>query len=180
MVEMGVQPASLTRSTTLQTNFAKSLKTFLVCLKFSLFEELRVMAGLMLVRDVMTKEPRVVRRDTSVQEVVATMNKFDISSVIVVQEKRPVGIITHKDIISKIVQPRIPPDAVKAIEIMSTPIVTINEDATIEEAAKLLEKKHIKKLAVVRGNELVGIITSTDLVREEPKLTELLEELHKK
>lgn len=60
------------------------------------------MTGLILVRDVMTESPRVVRRDTSIQEVVATMNKFDISSVIVVEEKRPVGIITHRDIISKV------------------------------------------------------------------------------
>jgi CBS domain-containing protein len=65
---------------------------------FQLFKEAVFMAGMVLVRDVMTKNPQVVRRDTSVQEVVATMNKFDISSVIVVQEERPVGIITHKDI----------------------------------------------------------------------------------
>lgn len=139
------------------------------------------MTGLMLVRDVMTKEPRVVRRDTNVQEVVATMNKFDISSIIVVEEKRPVGIITHKDIIAKLVQPRIPPDAVTAREVMATPVVTINEEASIEEAARLMAKKHIKKLAVTRNNnELVGIITSGDLMREAPKLTELLDELLKK
>ena len=138
------------------------------------------MAGLMIVRDVMTKEPRVVRRDTNVQEVVATMNKFDISSVIVVQDKRPVGIITHKDIVSKIVQPRIPPDMVKAIEIMATPVVTISEDASIEEAAKIMTKKRIKKLAVIRDNELVGIVTSYDLLRYAPKLTGLLDELIKK
>jgi len=147
---------------------------------FSLFQEVWVTAGLMSVRDVMTKEPRVVRRDTSVQEIVATMNKFDISSVIVVQEKRPVGIVTHKDIISKIVQTRIPPDALKAIEVMASPIVTINEDASIEEAASLMAKKRIKKLAVVRNSELVGIITSYDLVRAAPKLTGLLDELAKK
>jgi len=134
----------------------------------------------MLVRDVMTKEPRVVRRDTSVQEVVATMNKFDISSVIVVQEKRPVGIITHKDIVSKIVQPRIPPDAVRAMEIMATPVVSINEEAGIEEAARLMAKKRIKKLAVVRDDQLVGIITSYDLMRAAPKLTAMLDELLKK
>jgi CBS domain-containing protein len=128
----------------------------------------------------MTKEPRVVRRDTSVQEVVATMSKFDISSVVVVQEKRPIGIITHKDIVSKIVQPRIPPDAVKALEIMSTPIVSISEDASIEEAARLMARKRIKKLAVVRDDELVGILTSADLVRVEPKLTRLIDELLKK
>jgi len=137
------------------------------------------MAGIVLVRDVMTKNPRVVRRDTSVQEVVATMNKFDISSIIVVQEERPVGIITHKDIMTKIVQPRIPQDAVTAREIMSTPIVTINEDASIEEAARLMTRKNIKKLPVVRDDRLIGIITSMDLVREEPKLTTLIEDLLK-
>jgi CBS domain-containing protein len=138
------------------------------------------LAGLISVRDIMTKEPRVVRRDTSVQEVVATMSKYDISSVIVVQEKRPVGMITHKDIVSKIVQTRIPPDAVKAIEVMSTPVVTIDENASVEEAARLMSKKHIKKLAVIRDGELVGIITSYDLMRTAPKLTGLLDDLLKK
>jgi CBS domain-containing protein len=138
------------------------------------------MAGLILVRDVMTKEPRVVRRDTNVQEVVATMNKYDISSIIVVEERRPIGIVTHKDIISKLVQARIPPDAVTAREVMTSPIITINEDSSIEEAARLMSKKHIKKLIVTRNNELAGIITSSDLVREAPKTTELLNQLLKK
>jgi len=138
------------------------------------------MAGMILVRDAMSKDPRVVRRDSSVQEVVATMNKFDISSVIVVQEKRPVGIITHRDIMSKIVQPRIPPDAVTAREVMSAPIVTISEDASIEEAARIMAKKNIKKLPVVRDDELVGIVTTSDLVREQPKLAEMFEELLKR
>ncbi len=134
-----------------------------------------VMAGMILVRDVMTKNPRVVRRDTSVQEIVATMTKFDISSVIVVQEERPVGIVTHKDIVSKLVLPRIPPDALKAIEIMSTPVVTISEDASVEEAARLMAKKRIKKLPVMSGDKLVGIITSMDIVKAEPQLTTLIE-----
>jgi CBS domain-containing protein len=137
------------------------------------------MAGMVLVRDVMTKTPKVVRRDTSVQEVVATMNKFDISSVIVVQEERPVGIVTHKDVVSKVVQPRIPPDALKAMEVMSTPVVTISEEASIEEAARLMTRKRIKKLPVISGDRLVGIITSMDLVRAEPKLTALIESILK-
>jgi len=139
------------------------------------------LAGLILVRDVMTKEPRVVRRDTSVQEVVATMNKYDISSIIVVEGKRPVGIVTHKDIISKLVQARIPPEAVTAREVMTSPIVAINEDANVEEAARLMTKKRIKKLIVTRNNdELAGIITSSDLVREAPRMTKLLDELLRK
>jgi CBS domain-containing protein len=137
-----------------------------------------VMAGLVSVRDVMSKNPKVVRRDTSVQEIVATMAKFDISSVIVVQEERPVGIVTHKDIVSKVVMPRIPPDALKAIDVMSTPVVKISEDASIEEAANLMARKRIKKLIVVSGvgsDKLVGIITSTDIVKAQPTLITLVE-----
>jgi CBS domain-containing protein len=137
------------------------------------------MAGIVLLREVMTQKPKVVRRITSVQEVVATMSKFDISSVIVVQEERPVGIITHKDIISKIVQPRIPPDAVTAREVMSTPLLTINEGASIEEAVRFMAKKNVKKLPVVRDGKLVGTVTSMDLLREEPKLIALMEDLLK-
>jgi CBS domain-containing protein len=137
------------------------------------------MAEVILVRDMMTQHPRVVRRDTNVQEVVATMNKFDISSVIVVENERPVGLITHKDIILKIVQPRIPQDAVTAREVMTTPVVTIDENASMEEAAKLMTRKNIKKLPVVRDGKLVGIVTSMDLVREAPKLTTLMEDLLK-
>jgi len=129
----------------------------------------------------MTKEPRVVRRDTNVQEIVATMSKYDISSIIIVEEKRPIGIVTHKDIISKLVQARIPPDAVTAREVMTSPVVTINEESSVEEAARLMSKKRIKKLIVTRNNnELAGIITSSDIVREEPRMTELLSQLLKR
>jgi len=81
--------------------------------------------------------------------------------------------------VSKVVQPRIPPDALKAIEVMSTPVVTINEDASVEEAARLMSRKRIKKLPVVSGDKLIGIITSMDLVRAEPKLMALIESLLK-
>jgi len=54
------------------------------------------MAGMLTVKEAMTRDVRVVREDTSMQEVIATMIKFDISSVIVVQKERPVGLITHK------------------------------------------------------------------------------------
>ncbi|MEM3941825.1 MAG: CBS domain-containing protein, partial [Candidatus Bathyarchaeia archaeon] len=63
------------------------------------------MAGVVLVRDVMTKNVKVVRPDSSVREVVATMNKFNIGSIVVVQGDRPVGIITERDILRRIVEP---------------------------------------------------------------------------
>jgi CBS domain-containing protein len=62
---------------------------------------------------------------------------------------------------------------------MTTPVITIGEEASIEEAARQMAKKGVKKLLVVRDDKLVGIVTSMDIVREQPKLTELMEDLLK-
>jgi CBS domain-containing protein len=135
------------------------------------------MAGLILVRDVMSKNVRVVRPDTTVREVVATMNKFDIGSIIVVQGERPVGIITERDILRRLVEPCLAPETLTARQVMTSPVTTINETATIEEAAKLMAKKRVKKLPVMGNAKLVGIVTFTDIVTKMPTLLSILEEL---
>jgi CBS domain-containing protein len=137
------------------------------------------MAGILSVREAMTRDVKVVREDTSMQEVIATMIKFDISSVVVVQKDRPIGLITHKDILTRVLQPELIPATLTARNVMSTSLVTIGEEASLEEAARLMVKKRCKKLPVVQGGKLVGIITSMDLAREEPKLTRLFEDLLK-
>lgn len=136
------------------------------------------MAGIVLVRDVMTKNVRVVRPDSSVKEVVATMNKFNIGSIIVVQGSRPVGIITERDILKRVVEPCLAPETLTARHVMTSPVLTIDENASVNEAAKLMAKKGVKKLLVMRNNdELAGIITFTDIVTKVPEMLSLLEEL---
>ncbi|MEM2911932.1 MAG: CBS domain-containing protein [Candidatus Bathyarchaeia archaeon] len=136
------------------------------------------MAGIVLVRDVMSKSVRVVRPDSSVKEVVATMNKFDIGSIVVVQGERPVGIITERDILRRIVEPCLAPETLTARQVMTSPVITINENASIDEAARLMAKKGVKKLLVTRNNDqLVGILTFTDIVTKVPDMLGILEEL---
>jgi CBS domain-containing protein len=137
------------------------------------------MAGMLTVGEVMTRNVKVVREDTSMQEVLATMIKFDISSVVVVQKERPIGLITHKDILTRVLQPELIPATLTARNVMSTSLVTIGREASLEEAAKLMARKMVKKLLVVQDNKLIGIITTMDLAREEPRLTKLFEELLK-
>lgn len=137
------------------------------------------MAGLITVREAMTKEVKTVREDTPVQEVIAVMNKFDISSVVVVQKDRPLGLITHKDLLTKVLQSKLPATDLTSRAIMSTPLVRINEEASIEEAARLMTSKRLKKLVVTKNDKLVGIITSTDLMKTEPKMVKTLEDLLK-
>jgi CBS domain-containing protein len=135
------------------------------------------MAGIVVVRDVMTKDVKVVRPDTLVKEVVATMNKFDIGSIVVMQSDRPVGIITERDILKRTVEPCLAPEALRAREVMSSPVVTINDTASIDEAAKIMAKKRIKKLLVVSNGKLVGMLTFTDIVTQVPNMLGILEEL---
>lgn len=135
------------------------------------------MATIVIVRDIMSKNVRIVRPDTTINEVVATMNKFNIGSIMVVQGERPVGIITERDVLKRLVEPCLDPETLTARHVMTSPVQTISEAATIEEAARLMARRKVKHLPVVSGQKLVGIITFTDIVFKVPTLLALLEEL---
>ena len=135
------------------------------------------MAGIVIVRDVMSKDLRVVRPDTSVKEVVATLNKFDIGSIVVVQSERPVGIITERDILRRALGASLVPEALTARQIMTSPVITIDQSASIDEAAELMARKKVKKLLATDGEKIAGMLTFTDIVAKVPKMLSLLEEL---
>ena len=135
------------------------------------------MAGIVVVKDVMTKTVKVVKPDTLVKTVVATMNKFDIGSIVVVKGDRPVGIITERDILRRIVEPCLAPETLRAREVMTSPIITISSTANIDEASRIMARKKIKRLLVMENEKLVGIITFTDIVTQVPKMLRILEEL---
>ncbi len=135
------------------------------------------MADIVLVRDIMSKDVKVVRPDSTVKEVVATMNKFDIGSIVVVQGDRPVGIITERDILRRVVEPCLAPEALTARQIMTSPVLTISETASLDEAAELMTRKKIKKLLVLSKQKLVGIVTLTDIVTQVPTMLSILKEL---
>lgn len=127
-----------------------------------------------LVRDVMSKNVKTVRPNSTINEVVRKMNKFEIGSIIVTDGEKPVGIITERDILRRVLEVNMASEAMKAKEIMSSPILTIESQATTEEAATLMNSKRIKKIPVLEDGKLIGIVTSTDIVRSEPKMVETL------
>ncbi|TRO53233.1 CBS domain-containing protein [Candidatus Bathyarchaeota archaeon] len=135
------------------------------------------MSGLMIVRDVMTKNIKTVKPDETVHAAVQKMNKFDIGSVIVVSSGRPVGIITETNIMRRIVEPRMDPATVWTKDIMSSPLTTIDENAAVEEAAKMMADKRINRIPVIKGDKLVGLISSTDIVKASPTQLGILDEL---
>ena len=134
------------------------------------------MASTILVKDIMSKDVRVVRPDTSAQEIVATLNKFNIGSVVVVQKEKPVGIITIRDILVRLVEQNLAPRVLTASQMMTSPFTSINVEATMEEAAKLMAKKRVKTLPVMEKEKLVGVVSFADIAFKVPALLSLLEE----
>jgi CBS domain-containing protein len=134
------------------------------------------MASTILVKDIMSKDVKVVCPDTSVQEVVATLNKFNIGSVVVIQKDKPVGIITIRDILVRIVEQYLAPKVLTAGQIMTSPFININVEASVEEAAKVMAMKRVKTLPVMDGEKLLGVVSFTDIAFKVPTLLSLLEE----
>ena len=130
-----------------------------------------------MVRDVMAKNVKTVKTDDTVHAAVKKMNKFDIGSVIVTASGRPVGIITETNIMRRIVEPRMDPATIWAKDIMTAPLITIDPHADLTEAAKLMADNNINRLPVMEGDKLVGLISSTDIVKANPTQLSILEEL---
>lgn len=124
------------------------------------------MANNISVRDIMTRDIKVVQVDTSMKEVVATMNKLHVISLMVVQGEKPVGIITERDILKRVVELDLALEYATAGKVMSSPVLTISETANVNEASVVMTKRKIKKLPIVATDDsrLIGIVTTTDIV----------------
>mgnify|MGYP001441718190 FL=1 len=122
-------------------------------------------SSLILVRDIMTKAIISVPGETTVFQVAKMMEQGGIGAVLVKKGSNLHGIITDRDYATKIVSNNMPSDT-SVEQVMSSPLITINFDETISAAAERMTNKKIRKLAVTNNGNIVGLITSTDLVTQ--------------
>jgi CBS domain-containing protein len=114
-------------------------------------------------------EKRVVSVDlnSTVHECVKAMMQRKVScSVIVSDEGGALGIVTERDLVTKVIADALDPAKVLVRDIMSTPLITISPDAKMSDAAELMSEYMIRRLIVVsREGDLVGIVTAGDLAK---------------
>ena len=118
-----------------------------------------------LVKDIMTKAIISVNTETTVFQVAKMMEQSGIGAVLVKKDGNLSGIITDRDYATKIVSHNLSSDTPVAT-IMSSPLITINYNESISAAAERMTDKKIRKLAVTDNGNIIGLVTSTDLVTQ--------------
>jgi CBS domain-containing protein len=122
------------------------------------------------VKDIMTKEVITIDNSKSVFEAAELMSSKGLGCLIVVIKGFPVGIITERDIVRRIVAKRSSPD-VKVVEVMTKKLITVGPDTSLKEAARVMSTNKIRRLPVLKYNKLVGIVVASDFVRNVGKKT---------
>ncbi len=117
----------------------------------------------MKVKEVM-KRVKTIDSDSSVKKAAKIMSDARIGSLVVLDGTKVVGIITERDILSKVSATNKLPSKVKVSDIMTSKLIFIHPEDLIDDAVYLMLKYKIKKLPVMEGKELLGILTSTDIV----------------
>jgi len=115
------------------------------------------------VRDVMTREVIVVGPDRTALDAAKRMALKKIGGLVVVENGRPIGLVTERDILWKVTAEEKNPRKVLVRDIMTAPVVTVSPLATLRAAARVMIDHNVRRLVVTRLDEVEGIITARDL-----------------
>lgn len=124
-----------------------------------------------LVEEIMTPKVYMITPEESMDKAARIMGQKHIGSLIVKKYETPVGIVTERDLLTKIFAQDKDPEEEKVEKSMSYPLVTVSPRAKIKEAAQMMIQKK-GRLAVFDSGKLIGIVTASDLIRSLPEIPE--------
>ena len=120
--------------------------------------------SLITVEDVMSKRVQTIPSWCMVDEALKIMTDEDVGSLVVMDEKDPIGILSERDLVSRLMAKGKPPENTLVTEVMSGDIVKLTRGKSLKEAAKTMNSKK-SRLLVFDGKQNIGIVTATDVVR---------------
>jgi CBS domain-containing protein len=131
------------------------------------------------IKEVMTSQVKTCEPDTTVAEAAKVMAKEDVGPVPVVEKGRLTGIVTDRDIVVRVVAEGRDPSSTTIGEIASRDLVTVSPDDDLDAALKHLAQNQVRRIPVVEGDRLVGIVAQADIARlgSDAKTGEVVEEI---
>jgi len=116
-------------------------------------------------RELMVEKVVTLEKDTSVQDAAKKMNQKGIGCLVAMDDGSVVGILTERDLLKRVVETCKNPRDTSVSEVMTRNVIIGDPDMRLADAAKLMFEHNIKKLPIVKDNQLVGIVTLTDIAR---------------
>jgi CBS domain-containing protein len=118
------------------------------------------------IADMMEKKVLVADLNSNARDCAKAMSKRGVSSAVVVQGRNALGIVTERDLVSKVMADGLESTKVLVRDIMSTPLITVAPEATMTKASEIMAEYRIRRLVVIdRSGNLAGIVTAGDIAR---------------
>jgi len=134
----------------------------------------------LVVREAMSSPVVTVEENSEVTKVAKIMRDQKIGAVVIINnEDQPVGIVTERDIVIRVVALGKSPENTPVKEVMSSPLRVVKADTPIIDAMKLMDRMNIRRLGITYKGNLVGIISDKDLIRIMPTIVEIIRETSK-
>jgi CBS domain-containing protein len=131
----------------------------------------------MLVKDVMSSPAITVTENASVNKTAQLMSEGRIGCIIVTEKDgKALGIITESDLVIRVLAKNLMPSKLTAKEVMSSPLITVEPDETLTETARRMSRLDVRRMGVVYRGDLVGIISSKDILAVTPELLDNMQE----
>ncbi|MFB0557680.1 MAG: cyclic nucleotide-binding/CBS domain-containing protein [Candidatus Bathyarchaeia archaeon] len=126
------------------------------------------------VEDVLVRKAVTIESESTVKEAAEQMEKYSTSSLVVLTDGVIMGILTTRDIVSRVVSNGLEPMKVPVKEVMTSPVIMMRTDTPLGEAIKIMLQNKIKKLPIFEGERdnarLVGMISLTDMMEFHPEI----------
>jgi len=131
----------------------------------------------MIVKDVMTSPVVTIAETATANKVAELMLDNKVGCVIVVDKMgNAIGIVTERDLVVRVLAKNLAPSDARAKNFMTCPLVTVEPEANVTDAARMMSKQNIRRLGVLYRAKLVGIVSSKDILDVMPELLEIMQE----
>ena len=128
-------------------------------------------------KDAMSSPVTSIDSENPVFEAAKLMKQKNIGTIVITLQNRPVGIVTEKDIVQRLVADGKDPQKVKIGQIMTAPLMVASPESDLNEIAKKMADKGVRRVPIVDKGKIIGIVTERDVLKQEPQLIDAMKEV---